>query len=39
MFPVAVHLSLVLRLGLAIPSWLANWFDAATRLIAGSGLL
>ena len=39
MLPVAAHLCLVLWLGLAIPSWLATWFDAATRLITGSGLL
>jgi hydrogenase-4 component F len=37
--PVAVHLGLVLWLGLAIPSFLARWFDQATRLITGSGLL
>ena len=39
MLPVALHLVLVLWLGLAIPAWLANWFDSATRLITGSGLL
>jgi len=39
MVPVAAHLFLVLWLGLAIPSWLANWFDSATRLITGTGLL
>ena len=37
--PVAVHLGLVLWLGLAIPGFLARWFDQATRLITGSGLL
>lgn len=37
--PVALHLGLVLWLGLAIPSFLARWFDQATRLISGSGLL
>lgn len=39
MLPVAVHLSIVLWLGLSIPPVLARWFDAATRLISGSGLL
>jgi len=39
LLPVAVHLLLVLWLGIAIPSWLAGWFDSATRLITGSGLL
>jgi hydrogenase-4 component F len=39
MLPVAVHLVLVLWLGLAIPDFLAGWFDAATRLISGTGLL
>ena len=38
-FPVAVHLAIVLWLGLAIPSSLARWFDEATRLISGMGLL
>jgi hydrogenase-4 component F len=37
--PVVLHLGLVLWLGLAIPSFLARWFDEATRLISGSGLL
>ncbi|MBI2969551.1 MAG: hydrogenase 4 subunit F [Gammaproteobacteria bacterium] len=37
--PVALHLALVLWLGLAIPGSLARWFDEATRLISGSGLL
>ncbi|ROR29552.1 hydrogenase 4 subunit F [Inmirania thermothiophila] len=39
MVPVAVHLAIVLWLGLAMPGFLARWFDEATRLIAGSGLL
>jgi hydrogenase-4 component F len=39
MAPVIVHLAIVLWLGLAIPGFLARWFDEATRLIAGSGLL
>jgi len=37
--PVMLHLGLVLWLGLAIPTFLARWFDGATRLISGSGLL
>ena len=37
--PVVLHLGLVLWLGLSIPSFLARWFDQATRLISGSGLL
>jgi len=39
MLPVAVHLALVLWLGLAIPGFLARWFDQATLLISGSSLL
>lgn len=39
MIPVAVHLLLVLWLGLYIPDFLAKWLDLATRLISGSGLL
>lgn len=39
MFPVFVHLLLVLGLGLSIPLVLARWFDQATILISGSGLL
>lgn len=35
MLPVMVHLLLVLWLGLAIPAFLAEWFNQATRLIAG----
>ncbi|QSA95839.1 hydrogenase 4 subunit F [Methylococcus sp. EFPC2] len=34
--PVALHLVLVLWLGLAIPSFLGNWFNQATQLISGS---
>jgi len=36
MLPVALHLALVLWLGLAIPGFLADWFKQATVLIAGS---
>ena len=39
MWPVAVQLMLVLWLGLAIPAFLARWFDQATLLISGEGLL
>jgi hydrogenase-4 component F len=39
MVPVIVHLAIVLWLGLSIPAFLARWFDEATRLITGSGLL
>jgi len=37
--PVVLHLALVLWLGLSIPFFLARWFDQATRLISGSGVL
>jgi len=37
--PLTLHLGLVLWLGLSIPAFLARWFDEATRLICGSGLL
>ncbi len=39
MLPVNLHLAMVLWLGLAIPVFLANWFDRATQLITGTGLL
>ncbi len=39
MLPVAVHLLLVLWLGLAIPAFLAGWLDRATGLITGTHLL
>ncbi|MBI5039917.1 MAG: hydrogenase 4 subunit F [Gammaproteobacteria bacterium] len=39
MWPVLVHLLLVLWLGLSIPSFLAQWFDQATLLITGSHFL
>ncbi len=39
MLPVFVHLGLVLWLGLAIPSFLAQWLDRATGLITGAHLL
>jgi len=38
MWPVIVHLSLVLWLGLHIPDFLANWFNKATILISGQGV-
>jgi len=39
MWPVALHLVLVLWLGLSIPTFLAEWFDQAAVLITGRGLL
>jgi len=39
LWPVMIHLGLVLWLGLAIPTFLANWFSQATVLIAGSSPL
>ncbi|CAA9890464.1 Hydrogenase-4 component F homolog [Candidatus Methylobacter favarea] len=36
LWPVMIHLGLVLWLGLAIPDFLANWFSQATLLISGS---
>jgi hydrogenase-4 component F len=39
MLPVAIHLALVLWLGLSIPGFLARWLDRATELITGSHLL
>ena len=37
--PVAVHIALVLWLGLTMPAFLAGWFDTATALISGVHLL
>ncbi len=39
MVPVALHLLLVLWLGLAIPDFLSNWLNLAATLISGKGLL
>ena len=39
MLPVALHLALVLWLGLAIPDVLVRWLNDATQMIAGSGVL
>ncbi len=39
MLPVALHLLLVLWLGLSIPGFLAIWLDRATALISGASLL
>jgi hydrogenase-4 component F len=39
MLPVAIHLILALCLGIAIPDFLARWFDEATWLISGIRLL
>lgn len=38
LIPVIVHLGLALWLGLAIPSFLSDWFSQATLLISGSAL-
>jgi len=39
LWPVIIHLALVLWMGLAIPGFLADWFGQATTLIAGSSPL
>lgn len=39
LWPVMIHLGLVLWLGLAIPGFLADWFSQATVLISGSAPL
>ena len=39
MMPVMLHLVLVLWLGLAIPGFLARWFEQATLLISGTSPL
>ena len=39
LWPVMIHLALVLWLGLAIPDFLADWFTEATVLISGSAPL
>jgi len=39
LWPVIVHLALVLWMGLAIPGFLANWYSQATLLISGSAPL
>lgn len=39
MWPVAIHLALVLWLGLSIPGPLANWLNQATIMIVGEGVL
>jgi len=39
MWPVVLHLVLVLWLGLAIPGALASWIDQATAMVVGKGLL
>jgi hydrogenase-4 component F len=38
-WPVVVHLALVLWLGLSIPPFLVRWLDQATELITGARLL
>jgi hydrogenase-4 component F len=39
LLPVALHLGLVLWLGLAMPGFLADWLNRATQLITGASLL
>jgi len=39
MLPVAVHLLLVLALGISIPAFLSDWLDQATFLISGLHVL
>ncbi|MEQ1531042.1 MAG: hydrogenase 4 subunit F [Methylococcales bacterium] len=39
LWPVFIHLALVLWMGLAIPTYLAQWFSQATILISGSSPL
>ncbi|MFA6280006.1 MAG: hydrogenase 4 subunit F [Bdellovibrionales bacterium] len=39
MWPVFIHLALVLWLGLAIPTVLAQWLNQATIMIVGQGVL
>jgi hydrogenase-4 component F len=39
LWPVMAHLGIVLWLGISIPGVLADWFNQATRLIAGSAPL
>ena len=39
LWPVIIHLGLVLWLGLSIPGFLAHWFSQATVLISGSAPL
>jgi hydrogenase-4 component F len=38
MLPVALHLIIVLWLGVAMPAFLYGWFNTATSLIAGAGV-
>jgi hydrogenase-4 component F len=35
LWPVMIHLVIVLSLGLALPTFLGNWFSQATQLISG----
>ena len=39
MWPVAVHLAVVLWLGISMPTVLAEWLNQATIMIVGSGVL
>lgn len=38
-WPVYIHLALVLWLGLSVPAFLAHWLDQATLLISGASML
>ena len=39
MWPVALHLCIILWLGIAVPDVLATWIDQATTMITGGGVL
>jgi len=39
MWPVVLHLCLILWLGIAVPNVLAGWIDQATIMISGKGVL
>ncbi len=39
MWPVVIHLALVLLLGISIPTFLAQWLNQATIMIVGQGVL
>jgi hydrogenase-4 component F len=39
MWPVLLHLALVIWLGISIPTVLADWLNQATIMIIGKGVL
>jgi hydrogenase-4 component F len=39
MWPVFIHLGLVLWLGISIPTVLAQWLNQATVMLVGKGVL